>query len=81
MTKKKKPEDIALGDKVILFETGFEYLVTWLSDKSILIKRQNSEHFIPLSLISINDSLKRLTGYRLFKFNSLPEWFVKKNNI
>jgi hypothetical protein len=79
--KKLEPKYIQVGDKVILNETGFEYVVVWISDKSILIKKGETKHFIPKTLIEIFDSLLSTSGYRLFKFKSLPSWFVEKNNI
>ena len=79
--KTKNPKDIKIGDKVLLAETGFEYVVTMVTDASILIQRLDIKHWIPKSLIIIYDSLLSTSGYRLFKFKALPEWFVKKNEI
>jgi hypothetical protein len=79
--KTKNVKDIKIGDKVLLPETGFEYVVTYITDASILINRADKKYWIPKSLIVIFDSLLSTSGYRLFKFKNLPEWFIAKNEI
>jgi uncharacterized membrane protein len=79
--KSKNPKDIKVGDKVLLVETGFEYVVTYTTDASILINKSDLKYWIPKSLILIFDSLLSTSGYRLWKFKSLPEWFVRENKI
>lgn len=79
--KKKKVKDIKVGDKVLLRETGFEYVVAFITDKSILIKSGEKQYWIPKFYISIFDSLLSTSGYRLFKLNALPGWLIEKNNI
>lgn len=79
--KTKNPKDIKIGDKVLLSETGFEYVVTYVTEASILINRASLEYWIPKSLIQIFDSMLSVSGYRLFKFKALPEWFIIKNDI
>lgn len=81
MAKKKSVKDINIGDKVILIETGFEYLVSYITDASILIRTGEQKIWIPKSLIEIMDSLLSTHNYRLFKFKALPDWFITKNEI
>lgn len=78
---KKKPNDIQIADHAILIETGFEYVVTWITDKSIKINLGKKEYWIPKSLIEISSSLMSTSGYRLYRFGHLPDWFVEKNSI
>jgi len=78
---KKSVSDIQVGDKINLTNTGFEYVVTWISEASILINRANKKWFIPKSLIQLLNSLTSTHGYTLFYFKDLPEWFIAKNNI
>jgi len=80
MSKKKNVKDINIGDKVLL-STGFEYVVTFITDKSILIQRGGPKFWIPKTLVEIYDSMLSISGYRLFKLKDLPEWFMTKNNI
>lgn len=78
---KKTVNDIQVGDKVNLTNTGFEYVVTWKSDASILINRIGKKWFIPKSLIQIFNAMSSTSGYTLFYIKDLPEWFITKNNI
>lgn len=77
----KKPNDIQIADHIILPETGFEYVCTWITEKSIKINLGQKEHWIPKSLIEISSSLMSTSGYRLYRFKALPDWFVEKNEI
>jgi hypothetical protein len=79
--KTKNPDDIKEGNKVMLWETGFEYVVTYTTEKSIKIIKDKEDVWIPKCIIYIYDSLLSTHGYRLFKFKDLPEWFVTKNKI
>lgn len=79
--KTKNTKDIKIGDKILLQNTGFEYVVMYTTNLSIKMNRNNIDYWIPKSLIEISDSLLSTHGYRLFKINSLPEWFMIKNNI
>lgn len=79
--KKKKVKDIEIGDKLLFAETGFEYVVTFMTELSILVKFNKNDLWIPKSMISIFDSLLSTSGYRLFKLKSFDAWFVAKNNI
>ena len=81
MAKKKNVKDIQIGDKIVLLETGFEYVVTYITEKSILIKSGIFELWLPKMFVQIMDSLLSTSNYRLFKLKSLPDWFVEKNNI
>lgn len=76
--KTKNPDDIKEGDKIMLFETGFEYVVTFVTGKSIKIIKDNEGLWIPKCIIYIYDSLLSTHGYRLFKFKDLPEWLLIK---
>lgn len=79
--KLKNHKDIKAGDKVMLWETGFEYVVTYTTEKSIKIIKDNEDLWIPKCIIYIQDSLLSTHGYRLFKFKDLPKWFIDKNKI
>lgn len=79
--KTKNVKDIKISDKILLQNTGFEYQVMFTTDLSIKINRNNIDYWIPKSLIEIYDSLLSTHGYRLWKVNSLPDWFMEKNNI
>jgi hypothetical protein len=55
--------------------------VTYINDASILINKEDTKYWIPKSLISVFDTMLSTSGYRLWKFKSLPEWFIEKNEI
>lgn len=79
--KAKNVKDIKISDKILLQNTGFEYVVLYITELSIKMNRNNTDYWVPKSLINISDSLLSTHGYRLFKVDSLPEWFMMKNNI
>jgi hypothetical protein len=78
---KTNVKDINIGDKVNLSNTGFEYVVTHITEASILMNRAGIKFWIPKSLITISNSMLSTSGYRLFYLKELPDWFVKKNDI
>lgn len=79
--KKKNVKDIEIGDKLLLIETGFEYVVSYITEKSILVKSGKLDIWIPKFYIFISDSLLSTHGYRLFKLKALPDWFISKNKL
>ncbi len=81
MAKTKNVKDIEIGDKLLLTETGFEYVVLWVTDKSVKIIMGGEDLWLPKSLMSIFDSLLSTHGYRLFKLRRFPEWFINQNKI
>lgn len=81
MGKKKNARDIEIGDKIIFSETGFEYVVMWITEKSVKVINKGKDLWLPKTLIEIWDSLLSTSGYRLFKLKAFPEWFAMKNSI
>jgi hypothetical protein len=81
MGKKKNVNDIRSGDKLLFSETGFEYVVTFITEKSVKVVFGDKDLWLPKSMISIWDSLLSTSGYRLFKLRAFDSWFVEKNKI
>jgi hypothetical protein len=79
--KTKNPKDIQIGDKVLLQDTGFEYVVTYTTEASILINRSGLKYWLPKSLLNVIDAMLSTHGYRLWKIGPLPNWLIKKDNI
>jgi hypothetical protein len=77
----KTVKDIKVPDQILISNTGFIYVVTYITELSIKVNRSGNDYWIPKSLIEISDSKLSTHGYRLFILKELPEWFIMKNGI
>lgn len=77
----KKVENIKRGDRLLFQETGFEYPVRLITEYAVMVNNFGQDLWIAKSLIEIRQCLLNTHGYRLYKLEPFPSWWIEKNNI